>query len=658
MHLALTAFLIFYSGWTLAVHLGLLLGLELSTVLGIFVVLTLSLLRLHRFLRNTEWPLCGNSPTALRSLCFWDASSGLQPLLILLIAFTAMMHWSWNAFLMFAILALFATLLRRDEIKSVAANSCFQAVKKNDTIVIILSALTLIVLSYAISRSDLDDAFYAAVAAFASSNPAHALKMDDPMLGEIGLPLIFPSYRFASFELLSGAGGYLFSVPAMDFYYIYLLPIWVVASVLVIFLLTRELIPKYWVGAGCLTLVLTLLLGEMHRSPANFSFVRLFQGKAVFLSVLVPAIFYLTARYLSDRGKKADLLLLGCCQISSVGLTNFGMLMGPIAGFSALISNVLLLRSGSSKKFLYALAVLFIPLPYLIIVALESSGSPVMELGSESAANVWLSVFGSHQQYLVGVLLLAGPVLAKESLTRWRLAIPPFFLYAIFLNPVLSEFISKYITTPAVYWRVVWSFPILIFSAISLRLIIFEIMDRRFKIFVRVLLVSAVFLAVIYSLPFNTLRKENIGPIDGFAGWKIPQGHLRVAEIAMSLVRNNGRLLAPDEVAGVVSRFEHHPKLISTRGFYLSWMQPSLSPSEYKARFALYSFIVGNVIEDGSIVRDALRALDVSVIVLNLNAESRTHLETLRNANYNRHSVIDVYAIWIRNTAHVLSSDN
>ena len=647
MHSALTAFLIIYSGWTIAVHLGLLLVLELRSTIALSPMIILALFGLHRVLQHAQCPTGDHARTVLRALPCGDAYDGLLAFLVLMIALPVILYWSWNAFWIASVLVLVLTLLRHEDMHSAEPSPFAQAVNGKGPIVILLATVLLVVLSYAITRSDLDDAFYAAVAASASSTPAEALKRGDPMLGEIGHSLILPSYRFVSFELLSGAGGYLFSVPAIDFYYVYFLPGWVAASVLAIFLLTSELIPRYWVITGCLAIVLTLLLGEMHRSPANFAVVRLFQGKAVFLSALVPAIFYLTARFTSDRGTKADLLLLGCCQISAVGLTHFGMLMGPIAGFSALLSNALLYRGENSRKFVYALALLFVPLPYLLSIAAESAGSSILELKSESAADVWLSVFGSHQQFLLGMLLLAGPALAKDSITRWRLAIPPLILYAVLLNPFLSEFISKYVTTTPVYWRVVWSFPIVIFAAISLCLIIVRIMERGGNIYVRGVLCALVVLAVAHALPFHTLTKENVERMDRFAEWKIPQEHLRVSEVAMELVRNDGRLLAPDEVAGVVSRFENHPRLVSTRGFYLPMMKSSFSPNEYEARTALYRFVIGKAIEDHNVVQDALRGLNVAVIVLNRNVESTGHLEMLKRTHFDLHSVVDGYSVWV-----------
>jgi hypothetical protein len=648
MHQILSVFLISYSGWTLAVHLGLLVKLHLATAIAVFLILTLVLLVFYMSLRKDHSSLSTDLAISSIFLRLKDTRNRLNIYLLLLVVTPAIMLWSWNAFWMISILVLLVSLLRKDtkELFEVKANT--QINNRSDLLIVYLIGLIMVLFSYWVSRSSLDDAFYVAVAAFASSKPALAFSMVDPTLGEIDLPLIFPSYRFSSFELLSGAGAYLFSVPAMDFYYIYLLPIWVVVSVVVIFLFTKEFIKRYWLINGILALVLIFLLGEMHRSPANFSFVRIFQGKAVFLSIIVPAIFYLTARYSSARGTKADLFLLGCCQITSVGLTNFGMLMGPIAGFTSLISNILLVRSGNLRKFLYALAVLFIPLPYLVSVALESRGSPMLTMEYEPASSVWISVFGTHQQYLVGILLLAGPILAKDSLTRWRLAIPPLFLYTIFLNPFFSKFISSYVTTPPVYWRVVWIFPTLLFVAISLFMIMLEVGRRRFHFLARSLLLLVIVFFGVYSLPFNTLREENNVKIVGFAEWKIPRDHLIVSQITMENVTDGGRVLAPDEIAGVISRFENHPRLITSRGLYLDLMRSSFPPQEYEDRSTLHKFVNSNIVENLDTLSSALRIFNVKVVVLHANSNEKKLSDVMRSQNYKLQNLVSGYSIWVK----------
>lgn len=644
MHLVLTAFLIFFSGWTLTSHLGSLLGYGLNVGLLIFPILLFALSAFYLRLRENRYAMSDGS-SAMHGVARPKIPTYM---LGALVAIPVILHLSWNAFWVSSLLLLAICLYRKNEGVSGEYRVDASRVSRVDYLIVTLTVLAMVALSLAISRSDLDDSYYAAVAAFSSSHPAQAFTLGEPMLGEATLPLVFPSYRFASFEVLSGAAGHLFSVPAIDFYYIFFLPLWMTVSVLANFLLAKEITPKHWVLTGCLAIALILLLGEMHRSPANFSFGRIFQGKAVFLSALVPAIFYLTARYCSGRGTKADLFLLGCCQVSSIGLTNFGMLMGPVVGFTALMSNILLVRNGNSRKFLYALGVLLIPLPYLINVALTAKGYFTEVAETDPASGVWLSVFGKHQQYLVGFLLLAGPVLAKDTITRWRLAVPALLLFAVYLNPFLSDFISRHITTPLVYWRVVWALPILIFAGIALGMIVAELFEQRLSLLVRLPLFLIVVLLGIYSLPFNTLRKENIGEITSFAKWKLSADELAVVKATMSL-SDEGRVLAPDEIAGIISRFENHSRLISTRRMYLDMERLAFGEAEYASRYALNGFVTNNAPQDLAKVRVALHELDVSVVVLKDSMESQDRRDLLLAEQYKLLNVVSGYHIWARN---------
>jgi hypothetical protein len=644
MHLFLSAFLVIFAGWTLSAHLCVLFGLNLKVLLLVAPVVIGALLGAYYLLLKTKTSFSRGHGS------IWSGMSlnNKHVIIFFLTVSPVALYWSWIAFWMLSVLLLMLCLFHPGSEEVLTVETVARNSRTFDLLIFALIALAAVGLSYAVSRSDLDDSFYVAVASFVSSNPSHVLMSTDPMLGEPGFPLIFPSYRFASFELLSGAVAYLLSAPAMDVYYIYSLPVWAVAVVVANFLLTKELIPKHWVLAGAVALLLTLLLGEMHRSPANFSFVRIFQGKAVFLSVIVPTIFYLTARFFSERGTKADLFLLACCQMVSIGLTNFGMLMGPIVGFGALMSNLPLALKGDRRKLYYACSILLIPFPYLINVALESNSSPVWNFGSETAANVWTSVFGSHQQYLMGFLILAGPVLAKDTVTRWRMAVPPLLLFTLYLNPWLAGFISKYVTTPPVYWRVVWSLPILVFAAVSFCMIVAYLFERKSSRLIPAVLSTVALALTVYSLPFNTLRPENVGPFEGFATWKVPGTHLVVAQKAIAIDNDGGRLLAPDEIAGVISRFEDHPRLISTRGLYLDLMRPLVGDAEIIPRKLLYDFVTGNGIPKIERVRSALRSLDVSVIVLKLDIETNGVLTLLDSEGFKQREVGDGYSIWAR----------
>ena len=475
----------------------------------------------------------------------------------------------------------------------------------------------------------------------------------------INRALGFPGYRFASFELLAGAIAYLLGIPAMDIMYKALPPLWAVTSVFCTFLLAQELMPKRWLLLGAIALVLVVILGETHRAPSNFVFVRMFQGKAVYLSVVVPAIFYLTARYFSARGTLADLFLLGCTQITGIGMTGFGMLAAPMAGVGALICNIPILERGRRIKLLGLLVTLAIPIFYLIAAGIfpEVLRSLIAvafnwEWGSslppsEGAFQVWKSVFGPSQQYLVAILLLAGPVLAPDAVIRRRLAIPPLLLFAIYLNPWLADFISSYVTTPDVYWRVVWTFPVLIFLSASVCIIIDWLAQRQGRCFSPAILAATVVGFLVLSLPFHTLRPQNSGLQWDFAGRKIPINDYLVAKKAIHVNGKKGRLLAPDEISGVVSRFEEHPKLVSVRESYL-WRTRAFGMEEYLARSALHRFVSGSPEKDTEISSRALNSLKVATIVMAQKNENEDIIRFLLSEDYRRVVMTNNYSIWSR----------
>ena len=644
LHRIVSWFVIAFSGWTLASHVCVLLGWSLKALVLVAPVLILLLIAAFEALfkvKPASEDGVGGQP--LNGVTGHDDHRIYLAALLCLVPMFIFL--SWFSFWLVSVLILAASLFLLNQLHQPEFQQSTCNCRNRDALILSLLAIAMVVMSLYVSRNDADDAFYVAVSAYSASHPGNSLLSADPMLGDGSLPLLFPSYRFASFELLPGAFGYLLSVPAMDFYYIYLLPIWVVALICANFLLAKELVSKRWMAAGGMAIIFILILGEMHRSPANFSFFRIYQGKAVFLSVIVPTVFYLTARFFSKRGTSADLLLLGCCQLAAVGLTNFGMLAAPMAGFGAALSNLPLVLRKDRKKLYSALAVLFIPLPYLLSVAFQSTGSSIYDFDNESSEYVWVSVFGAHQQYLIGVLLLAGPILAKDAITRWRLAVPPLLLLAIYLNPWLSGFISQYLTTPPVYWRVTWSFPVLMFAAVSFCMVISELFENKPSRAYFIPLVLLVLGLTVYALPFNTLRPGNNAKTGSFAAWKVSSFSLPVATAAAGM-GTPGSLLAPDEIAGVVSRFESHPRLVNARDMYLDLLRPSMDPGEYDMRRALHDFVNGKPQGNDEAVREGLKYFNVSVVVVNVSKETPSFTYFLDSTGYRRNKVMGAYAFW------------
>ena len=248
-------------------------------------------------------------------------------------------------------------------------------------------------------------------------------------------------------------------------------------------------------------------------------------------------------------------------------------------------------------------------------------------------------------QVMLAILLLAGPVLATEALLRYRLAVPLALLFAVYLNPWLSASISKYVTGPPLYWRVVWSFPVVIFAAASVCVLGERLsQDRERRPFLGILGAVVIGLSVL-AVPFNTLRSAN-GVSWHFAGRKIAAGDYVVAEEAMRATGDRGRMLAPDAISGIVSRFEEHPTLVSVRLMYTTYLAPAMGNEAYRQRLVLWSFVSASQETDHETTRAALNSLRVATVVLAQNSATPGRIQVLRSEHFRRTETVNEYEIW------------
>lgn len=645
MYKLVTIALISLAGWTIGANAVVLAGGTLRALMlaGPFCVVMLAILfrALPVSLRSSA-PIAGTTSGP-------DSMTNPAPYVVATLLALVLLRLSWNAFWLASVLILAAYCFPRRNGNPLGV-SVTPIIKKHEYFVVLAIAIAASLLTLWVSRSDYDDAFYVGVAAFVHGHPGFPLLGGDPMFGEHGWPLIFPSYRFTSYELLAAAIAQLSGAPAMDVMHEWLPPIAAGFTVVAIFFLSREIAHRKWLAVGVVTLILGLLLGECHRGPANFMFVRIFQGKAIYLSALLPIIYALTFRYVLSERAPRELMLLCCAQFASVGISNFAMLAAPMAGATALLSMAACVPKSTYPRILIAACTLLIPLPYLVFVAIASKSGADIVGAPESASAVWTTVFGEKQQYLVALLLLAGPAFAGNFRTRTWLAMPSLILLGICLNPVLASFISHYVTTPPVYWRVTWCLPILAYISLSFCLAAGRTGQLANLNNPALWVVVASFALAIYSSPFNVLSKKN-GVEWHFAQAKIPVSELAVARRAIELAAPDSRVLAPESISSILPMFEHHPALIGVRDMYLHMLAPAIGSSDYDARALLLGLVSGQPPDalNHEKIAAALEKLNVSVAVTNGSMNGSDPAEPVLVSNgFVRAETIDSFVIWRR----------
>ena len=159
-----------------------------------------------------------------------------------------------------------------------------------------------------------------AVTAQEASGTAEALLARDTMHGIPGLKLLDPVYRVHSYELWNGMLAYLTGIPAIYWFH------WVSASTAAVLValaharLLRLVMPRLWPWAVVTVLFVVIAVGETHRWYGNFAFVRLWQGKAIFLYVFAPLVAAYAIEF-ALRPSRRGWLLLASAQIAHICAT-------------------------------------------------------------------------------------------------------------------------------------------------------------------------------------------------------------------------------------------------------------------------------------------------------------------------------------------------
>ena len=342
-------------------------------------------------------------------------------------------------------------------------------------------------------RADHDDAFYIGIANWHALRPHLPILRFDLIHGVEGAPLASAAYAFHSLEMLFGAVTHATGIPAIVVAHLVVAPL---AGGLLVFTqtsLARTLGLRRWLWIGCLLIAALLLLGEPHRFPSNFGFVRLYQGKAILLSVLLPWIAVCGLRF-AERPGVRSWARLALAQVAAVGLSSTAILLAPLtAGVAVLAARRWTMLDGrhfrvlvtGAAASLYPLAVgLFLSIGTDVLRAPDErsaeGGESVVEEPAVAAGRTMPPpdppqsfppsealelVFGDGalRWWILGCLLIAIAGTRGRSRRFWLFGGA---VAVILLVPPIHRVVSSAIGSS--HWRTLWVLPIPLSVAVAL----------------------------------------------------------------------------------------------------------------------------------------------------------------------------------------------
>ncbi len=486
-------------------------------------------------------------------------------------------------------------------------------------------------------RPDADDAFFVSLASSAIDYPKAPLFGFDSLY-KSGLPLVEQHLHFGqAHEYLIAVLAALTRVPVRVLYYVMLPALWLAMLILAHWNLLRRWLPVGPAMIGLTALIALLAVwGDGHRTYGSFAFVRIFQGKSVFVIVAVPLIVHAAIEYL-DRPSWRSWLLLMLQQCAAMGLTVTAQVMAPLVSALVLLSGLTL--SGARWRTVAKGLLASVPAVPAVVATLSLLRQYRVYAPEAEVLLGYPIVLGSSRASLVLLGLLLVPALARMAGLREALWLGRYVLLssALLLCPAVPELLGVHLSA-ALSWRIFWCWPVPLLLSVTVGAASCRALPRpwlRGAALGAAMLVFAVIGPSAVSA--SNWAWANVG------AFNVPADYA-VAERLMTLAPSQGPALVPEGLAVSLCGFQHAPPLVAVRRMYLEKLRGVIPEQDWTARMDLLAYIGGA--EERRPVDWVLSEIDrrgISMIAVRtthpdaaslLRALAERHFEIQRDAGY------------------------
>ncbi|MEM7587155.1 MAG: DUF6077 domain-containing protein [Acidobacteriota bacterium] len=549
-----------FAGWTLLCHLATALGGSLDELIMATIMAAILVAAAAWMLRQRADRTAGEIP---HGRVLIDPLAGRYDaiLLVALVAggasFTSLPSW---LLLTLGALAL-ASVAARDALRPAAIRPAPPA--RAPAWILVAIALVAALAATSLHRPDADDAYYLRLAARAVDHPDAPLMRWNPIQPEIP---IRPSDQLRTFEMSLAAASRLtgMSVLAIDH-------LWVPALCALLMVaaqarLLRRLAPERWLVALLVLMIVLLTVGGVHRWHGNFAFARLWQGKSILLSCLLP----LATVYGLDYGRRPSgrgFGRLAAAHLAGMGLSPPGLWMVPAVSMLAVCS------AASSWR-----PVLTAPIASLYSLVwggwLHVTMGSTLSTSAETVTAVALTddaatlVLGDGSLRVAACLAMATAWWTCRSVAARRFCLLAPLACAISLNPAISRWIAETLVHTSIFWRLLWLIPLPVFLALMLTAP-YAWPDRPDSRRTRLLATAGLLVAFLGFGPEHWLISEanrtQVRP------WqlKAPTQELEAARLLADHVAPDEWIVAPEEITAWLATLHHPPRPLVVRSAYL-----------------------------------------------------------------------------------------
>lgn len=495
------------------------------------------------------------------------------------------------------------------------------------------------------SRPDADDAFYRSISATLLRFPQQPVLLHDTLYRLPDVPILLQFYRLSSYDVLVGALARITGIDHLVVAYLILPAVFAAFCVLAWAYLLRRIVPTRWPWVLPILFACALALGEMHRAYGNFAFVRLFQGKAILVTGMVPVIAGSALRFARHGGVRHWLMLFAA-QIAALGFSASALFVAPAAAALGLAGGWSTNTTSSRRFVVGILASAYVFGAGWAMASVTHGGQALVSSSPmPGVPQILDDTWGWWSTRLLLVALLAAWAFVANPVRARYLSAGAFFFLLAVLNPYTVRFVADHFVGIRTYWRLTWALPLPFFLALLLDGVV-ERASMRSRVLAACAWVALAGCVIAFCWRFGTLRNANsvtLGP----PGLKVePLEYKVAAKIAMD-VPEGGVLLAPEALSIWLPGFVVHPELLGVRPLYLT---RAFSAQDAARRNSLMWYVAGQYRPPDSAAWFAasLRQYGLTAVVLVHSAPWRGEMENVLERQGWRRLLSGAYDMWMK----------
>lgn len=337
------------------------------------------------------------------------------------------------------------------------------SIKIDISMLLALAAIIImLVMTWLYYRPDADDSFYVSnVTLFANST---IINPYDSSFGIQSLGTV-PMYDFQIWELFMAIISNIFHLEAVTMMHTVCLP-WLLLISSSAFMLLGDVLTKGNVKKSMyfftLLTIFHLFGGYAVYSEGSFLLSRIWQGKAVYLNVVLPVMIALILSNIRKDLQYFGILIL-LCVLTGIALNPTSMY---VMGFELLFMTIVLTCINRKKRYLLHIipSILTVIFFTLMIYLRASKFDGQIEAASSTTTtfvkDTFLNFFGTGKTYIllyiIAIIIIA---LLGDTVSKVYTIYTPLALLLSVWNPWLGRLVAEHVTMVPSYWRVFWLIP-------------------------------------------------------------------------------------------------------------------------------------------------------------------------------------------------------